>query len=274
MRTLLLGCVGLLMAAGGARAAAPEAGIEAVTKPSADVTLSFSRPGRVAEVRVREGDTVKPDDLLVRLDDEAERIEVDQLKAQADDLIRIKAAEAQVVQKKEDLKKLEWAGKEGAATQWEIEHARLEVVIGELSTDLARFNQRQDRYKYEVAKAQLDRMRLPSPVAGKVEEVMVEVGEAADPNTKVIRVVKTDVLWADVPVPLAVGRTLVAGQMAQVEFPQSDGKGVDGKVLYAAAVADAASETLIVRVEISNPSGRPAGERVRVRFPAPAAGSK
>lgn len=77
--------------------------------------------------------------MLVRQDDEAERIQLEQLEAQAEDTTRIEAAEAQLAQKGEDLKKLEWAHQEGAATDWEVEHARLEVRIGELSLRLARF---------------------------------------------------------------------------------------------------------------------------------------
>ena len=39
-----------------------------------------------------------------------------------------------------------------------------------------------------------------------------------------------------------------------------------GKVIHIAAVADAASNTLTVRVEVANPASRPAGEHVRVRL--------
>jgi len=266
MRKWLLGCLGLALLAGAPVWAATDDGIEAITKPSADVTLAFIRPGRIDEVRVKEGDAVKEGDILLRLDDEAEKIQLDQLKAQADDTIRIRAAEEQGLQKKEDYKKLEWAGKQGAATTWEIEHARLEVIIGELSVDLAKFTQAQDKLKYDEAKVQISRMRLISPISGKVEQLFLRRGESAEALAKVVRVVKTDILWADAPVPLVLARKLKLGGAATVEFPQTDGKPVDGKIIFMAAVADAASETLIVRVEVTNPSERQAGERVRVRF--------
>jgi len=252
------------------RGAAADGWIDAVTKPSADVQMSFTRPGRIAEIRVKQGDAVKTGDLLMRLDDEAEAIEVAQLKAQAEDVIRIRAAEAQEAQKREDLKKLEWAFKEGAATQWEVEHARLEVVIGQLSTALAKFTQTQDRGKYDEARVNLDRMRLASPMAGKVEQLVAEVGQTADVQTKLIRIVNTDLLWSDVPVPMPLAVTLKTGQKTAVEFPKYLGGALEGKVIHIAAVGDPAADTLMVRVEIPNPAGRPAGERVRVRFPPPA----
>ena len=79
--------------------------IQAITTPSADVTLSFVVPGRLFEVLVKEGDQVKRNQLLARLDDKPERIQAQQFKVQAGDMSRIKAAEAELAQKKVDLKK-------------------------------------------------------------------------------------------------------------------------------------------------------------------------
>lgn len=265
MRRLFLALMGGALLA--ASAAAAETGVEGITKPTADVTLSFVRPGLVAEVLVKEGDAVKVGDVLVRLDDAAERLQVAELKAQADDILRIKAAQAQVDQKKEEYQKIQWAAGKGAATDWEVARARLEVTIGELSVDLARFNQQQDRKKHDQAVVQLERMNLLSPVAATVEQVFLEKGESAEALAKVVRIVKTDTLWVDLAVPMAQARGLKVGDKAEADYVAAPGKPVEGKVLFVAAVADAASETLTVRVEMPNNPRRPAGERVRVRFP-------
>jgi multidrug efflux pump subunit AcrA (membrane-fusion protein) len=144
---------------------------EAVTKPSADLELSFTKPGRVAEVLVKEGAAVKEGQLLASLDDKVEQLQLLQLLAKARDKIKIEAAEAEMLQKIEDLKKFEGAGKKGAATDWEVEHARLNVRIAQLSLQSAKFEQEQDRRKSEELKADLDRMRIVSPVNGVIEEV-------------------------------------------------------------------------------------------------------
>ncbi|KPJ75553.1 MAG: hypothetical protein AMS14_03375 [Planctomycetes bacterium DG_20] len=269
MKTLVLGCAGVLVAASVAPAAgtAPDAGIQWVTRPSADIMLRFVLPGRVAEVLVKDGDRVKPGDVLVRLDDEAERVKLRQLKAVADDQLHVKAAQAQLDQQRADLKKLEWAGKEGAATEWEIEHQRLEVKIGEWSLEKARFNRERAQEDFEQAKVHVERMVMKSPIAGRVEFVYVEPGESVEALGDVVRLVKTDLLWTDVPVPLTHARRLNLGDTLQVAFPESGGAAVPGKVIHIAAVADAAAETLTVRVEVPNPAGRPAGERVRVLVP-------
>ena len=46
----------------------------------------------------------------------------------------------------------------------------------------------------------------------------------------------------------------------------------EGKVIHVSRVADPASETLEVRVELPNPSTRLAGEHVTVTFPEPGNG--
>ncbi len=254
--------------------AAPAAGqerIEAITRPSEDAILSFVRPGRVAKVLVKEGDRVKAGDELIRLDDEAELAQLAQLKAQAEDETRVLAADAQLAQRRVDLKKIEWAHKQGAATELEVEHAKLDVTISELSLKLAEFEHRQAEMKYNEAKIQIDRMRITSPIDGVVERVLLEPGESADAMEKIIQVVKIDPLWVDVPVPLTQARRLETGSdNAVVEFPAADaGKmpKVAASIIHIAAVADSASGTLTVRVEAPNAGGRPAGEHVYVSFP-------
>jgi RND family efflux transporter MFP subunit len=244
-------------------------GIEAITKPSEDVTLSFVLAGRIAKVLVKEGDEVKENQLLVQQDDAAERTKLDQLKADAEETVRIRAQEAQLAQKTVDLHKLEEAFEKKAVSKWDVEHARLEVAMAELSLELAKFQHTQNQLKYEETKIQVERMRLESPIPGKVEKVSVKVGESADALAQVIRVVKIDPLWVEVPVPLADARKLKVARPAQVRFADNPGQLAAGRVIHIGAVADAASDTLTVRVELPNPTGRPAGEHVGVSFPAP-----
>lgn len=205
-----------------------DAGITAITIPSADVTMSFVQPGIIAKVLVKEGEKVKAGQLLIQQDTEA--------------------AEASLAQKKVDLKRLEWAASRGAATDLEVEHARLDVKIAQII---------------------VDRMCLKSPIAGTIDKIEVEVGEAIDGLADVVRVVKTDLLWIDVPAPLAKGRTLKVGQIAEVKFPGSEKDILQAKIIYVSTVADAASSTLRVRIEVSNKLNRPAGEHVRITFLAP-----
>jgi len=240
-----------------------------ITRPSGDVSMSFTLAGRVRKVLVKPGQEVQPGQELVQLDDTVERLEMERLKAQAEDTVRVKAAEAQLAQKKSDLKKLEDAFKRGASTEQEVEHAQLDVVIAELSVQLAAFEHKQDQAKYEQAKAQIERMRLISPITGVVEKLSIDAGEVADPQKECIRLVNIDPLWIDAPVPREKAVSLKPGQAVEVEFGRGANpstQAVPGKVLHVAAEADAASETLLIRLELPNPEKRPAGEHVTVHL--------
>jgi RND family efflux transporter MFP subunit len=282
-----------LMALGLIATAASADVIPCITRPSEDVVLCFVRPGRVAQVLVKEGDQVEAGQVLMSLEDSIERIMVAQLKAMAEETVNIRAVEAQWQQKKVDAAKWEEVYNRGGATELERDHARLGALIAELSLEKARLEHEQAQRKYEEALVYLDRTELKSPITGRVEQVGVKVGEGADALQKVVRVVKIDPLWIDAPVPLEVARRLRLGMPAVVHLPDDAAPpaaqtgahspaaavsrttarrsapviNADARIIHIAAVADPASNTLIVRVELPNPAGRQAGEMVAVSFP-------
>lgn len=245
-----------------------EPGVAAITVPSADITLSFVQPGRIAEFNIKEGESVKAGQVLVQQDDAVERARLAQLEAASQNTLNIQAGEASLAQKQVDLKKLEKAAALNAATALEVEHAKLDVTIAELSLQVAVFEHEQAQRKYDEAKLQIDNMSLKSPIDGSIEKIDIETGESINALESAVRVVLIDPLWIDVPVPLAETTNLKCGNTAQVEFPDPKKIFVKGTVAFIGAVADAASGTLRVRIEVPNKSNRPAGEHVRVVFPS------
>ncbi len=266
----LLGCAVLTRQPLAAALQSEPAGskVRAITRPSADITLSFVQPGRIARVPVKEGDLVKTGQVLVQQDDAAEQVLLAQLQAQAENRIQIRAGEASLAQKRVDLQKLEKAAASKAATDLEVEHGRLDVTIAGLSLEHAAFEHEQAGRKYQEQKVRVEHMQIESPVDGRIEDVKVEVGESVNVATEAVRVVQIDPLWIDVPVPLSQAIALKAGSPVQVQFgsPDQPAGTEKGRIIFVAAVADAASGTLRVRVEVPNQAGRPAGEHVLVVF--------
>lgn len=243
-----------------------ETGIAAITAPSADITLSFVQLGRIAEVNIKEGESVKAGQVLVQQDDAVERARLAQLEADSQNTINIQAGEASLAQKQVDLKKLEKAAALNAATALEVEHAKLDVKIADLSVKLAIFEHEQAQRKYDEAKIQIDNMSLKSPIDGIIEKLEMETGESVNILEDAVRVVQINPLWIDVPVPLTKARDLRYKNTAKVIFPASNETSLEGKIVFIGSVADAASNTLRVRIQVPNRSNRPAGEHVRVIF--------
>ncbi len=242
---------------------------KAITSPSQDLTLSLTRAGRLAKVLVRQGQKVRAGELLLQLEDSVERRQAALLKAKADDTSALRAAALKQARAKSILAKVLAAYASQAAPQRELEDAQLDADMAEIEVVAAKLAHEQDIGKYEQAELELDRMQLTCPVGGEVEQLMAKAGESVDALTPLLRLVNVDPLWIDTPVPLEIGRHLSAGRKALVQLPGRTVP-VEGKVIHVSRVADAASETLQVRVELPNPAARPAGEHVTVTFPAPA----
>ena len=100
----------------------------------------------------------------------------------------------------------------------------------------------------------------------RIEVIGLSVQDSRDAT--VARLVVTDPLWIDVPVSTPATLSLKVGGTALVHsvLPGFE-DAMTGHILHLAAVADAASNTRIVRVEMPNPRGMPAGTEVSVEFP-------
>jgi multidrug efflux pump subunit AcrA (membrane-fusion protein) len=159
------------------KAASSGVGIRAVTNPSADITLSYVQPGLIAKVHFKEGEWVKAGQVLIQQDDTVEQIQLARLEAASEDTTQIQASEASLAQKKVDLTKLEKAAASNAATELEVEYAKLDVKMADLSLQLAQFEHEQAIRQYNELKAQIEKMRLKSPINGRIEKIHVEAGE-------------------------------------------------------------------------------------------------
>jgi Cu(I)/Ag(I) efflux system membrane fusion protein len=140
------------------------------------------------------------------------------------------------------------------------------VKIAELSLKAAQFEHEQAKRRYEEVRTSVQKMTLKSPIDGHIEKIHVEAGESVNALAEVIRIVRIDPLWIDVPMPMAEASAVRAGDSAQAFFTSPATAAVTGTVIFVAAVADAASGTRNVRVEVPNKTGRPAGEQVKMTF--------
>ena len=253
----------------GPAAGGPPPWIDAVTAlaPGHSRVLSFLRAGRITKLSVNVGDTVKAGRQLVCLDDAAEMEQLAQLKLECND-VRVRAAQVQLAQRKAYLARIASGAKKGGASAADVEGARLDVKISEISVELANIERKSQEHRYRQARIQVEKMRLLSPIDGKVERIFARVGESVGALAPVIRVVKVgrDPLWIDVPVPVKQAMRLKKAQVARVRIG-GGGAALRGKVVSIFSTADPETGTVRVHVQVPNPTGRPVGERVTVNFP-------
>jgi membrane fusion protein, multidrug efflux system len=272
IRKLCVGVV-LVLAAVTLSAGARQSGtveplrIEGVSRPSEDRLLAFTVPGRVDETLAHVGDRVEAGAVLVRLDDEEIAARLAIASARAEDRTSIELAHAALeLARAEEQRVREAFAQEGAAG-FEIERRALETRRAELTLEAARRRQNEAALEERRLRATLREYRLITPIAGVLEELVIEVGETVEPLRGIARVVVTDPLEVTAFVPTEATLRLRPGDAVGVEV-RVGGRTIerDGELTRVAAVADAASGTRRITVRVSNPDGLPAGTSAWLRI--------
>lgn len=209
--------------------------------PNQDVRVSSLVPGRVARMLVAEGDRVSAGQVLAKIDD---RPFLDQLQQ----------AEAGVAQAKANLENAslnrdrnENLFQRGIAARKDLEDARTQVSVNEAAL-------RQVEAASALARLQVSRAEVRSPLGGTVVKRFVSVGEqvdgtAAQPLFEVANTAEVE-LFGNVPAlylqEVRVGQTL---PIATDAFP---GKDFVGRVVAISPAVDPSTNVGLVRIRIAN----------------------
>ncbi|MEX0777319.1 MAG: HlyD family efflux transporter periplasmic adaptor subunit [Phycisphaeraceae bacterium] len=256
-------------------AAAPDAppSIKAIAMARHDLPLGFTVAGKVAAVKVKPGDRVAPGQVLVELEDIEGQTLVAIYKLRAESDLAIQAAHLKVVIARLEEDRLKGLLAQNAAAPFEYDKAVATRKVAEIEEQQTRQDQEQAKLQYEQSRARHDQYLLKAPpgVAGVVEAVAVEEGQTVEQLKPVLRLVATDPLWIDVPVATADTLGLIVGDSVTVHsaLPGHD-QPMTARIIHLAAVADPASDTRNVRLELANPAALPAGTQVVVTLRKPA----
>jgi RND family efflux transporter MFP subunit len=247
-----------------------EEGYPAISTPNTSLSMAFVTPGIVDEIAVEENDRVEPGDLLVRLDDSVQRATVEAQKLIMDDDSELKAAQRRHELSQFELTKILEAADKGSKSPREVERATVEEALRAIEVDAAELNREQARIVYKREKARMDQMTLHSTISGVVVRIETDEGEAIDSHQAALHLVSIDPLWMDLAVPVALGLRLKKGDIGVVQWRDVNTPApYEGRVLFVSPVADAASNSIVCRVEVDNPGPDPlpAGLHAFVSFP-------
>lgn len=195
--------------------------------PVQDADLSFAVLGIVAEVKVREGEKVKAGQMLVRLDDQLESLEVRKAEAVLEQARFEHEAAAKLIA--EDI---------GTRADALAKRITFDLAVNALET--ARTKQRQ--------------RSMTCPFDGIVVRVNKEQGESVLLNEVVARVVNMDRVHAQFYMKPEEAASLRPGDDYRMRgvAGASAGKIFTGKVTLVDPVLDAESALVRVRVEVPN----------------------
>jgi RND family efflux transporter MFP subunit len=151
------------------------------------------------------------------------------------------------------LKDLDEAETAKTLAEYDLAQAREQKLLADL--ELAR------------ARAALELRTVKSPIGGVVIERLRHPGELAAKENPILRLARLDPLRVEVFVPIALYGRVALGQRATVVPEAPLDQPLEAAVVVVDKVADAASGTFGVRLEIPNPENRiPGGLKCKVRI--------
>ena len=203
------------------------------------VQLAAVVNGRVTELQVREGQQVQQGQVLLQLAT-SER--------QAD----LAKARAELERARRDYERYSYLGKQGAATQEELDSYKAEFLASkaDLDAQLARLNDKTVR----------------APISGQLGDVKVKVGDVVQQGDAFTTIVRNERLYTQISIPVTESAKVSLGLPVWLLDPASDEELARGELSFVDPDVDPSTQALLAKAEFSNPEGRlRSGMRVRTQ---------
>ncbi len=265
----------------------------AILKTIDATTLAAQVAGPLRELLVKEGDVVKANQALGKINDDALRLELEQLKTQvavaqkrqANDIDQRLAEKSMQVAHTEyeramnanarvpgtyPINEIDRLRLLADRTELEVERAKYEQELAAFEVTLAQGSYRQTYERYA-------RHQLAAPAAGVVVSVEKRAGEWVEPGTDLLRIVRIDQLRVEGFISSAEAAPLLVGRSARIALViarggnSGDSQTWQGRVVFVSPDVNPVNSQVRVFIEVDNPAGvlRP-GLRVQARIEEPA----
>ena len=246
------------------------------------VTLSFKVTGRVEELRVDLGSTIRKGELIARLtptDFELRLRQADAALQQArarlgldpngdsetvdpEQTALVRQARASLTEARRQRERVATFVERGISAKADLEtaDAALEIAEGRHQDALEEVRNRQAvlaqrRSEVALARQQLDDTSLGSPIDGVVRERLVFAGEYRAAGTPIATVVRQHPLRLQLAVPERAAMMLRVGQLVRVSV-EGDSTAHEGRVTRVSPSISEDTRTLAIEAEVPNLEGK------------------
>lgn len=229
--------------------------VEGFTEPYRSIDLSSDESGVIAELRVEQGEMIQEGDLVAKLDDSQQRIQLELALHLADSKSALHAAEKTYEKRAAILDRIVGLSNAGNASASELIRAEMELSIAKSKLLSAKEEIATREIESRRAQAQLERRNIRAPFTGIVDKVHRNQGEFLSPlRPEIITLVQLDQLFATFNIPSSQHAAFEVGQEIQLEM--MNGQKVTAKVHSIGVQTDAQSGTVEIKFVIDNPTLR------------------
>jgi RND family efflux transporter MFP subunit len=230
--------------------------------------LSAQVMGRIQQVLVRPGDSVRAGQTLVVLDDAALRASSDQAHA------AVRAAQGQQAAAQTDanlasstLERYRQLQAEKSVSPQEMDEVAWRAEAAAARLDAMRAQTEAARSQASGAATMLGYTRLHAPFSGVVTARMADPGTMASPGMPLLQVDQSGALQLQTTVDESAISTLHKGMKVQVSFEGSTSTALSGTIAEINAAADSASHSFLVKIDLPTSSLLRAGMYGTAEFP-------
>ena len=257
--------------AAGEGATLPE--LDCVIEPDATVDVGSRAEGLIDTVYVERGDRIAAGQILVDLDSELERANVDLARTRAEMDAELRARQVNLALGQRRVARNDRLFESRAISGEAREEGETNAALAGFELERSRQGRKVAALELARARVSLDQRRIASPIDGIVVARMMSPGELVT-DQAILRLARVDPLRVEVIVPAEHYGRIAQGMGAEV-VPEAPLEGSHpATVAIVDATIDAASGTFGVRLELPNPEGGvPAGLGCKVRFHPSAAGA-
>ena len=210
------------------------------TAPSRIVHLAAETDGRVVHVGAERGAALQRGEVIVRLDER-------------DRSARLAQARALVRQRE-----VEYEARQRLKSESYVSEAQLQEAAALLESARAELTR---------ARLDLDYMTVRAPFAGALQSRAVEIGDFVKRGDPIATFVDNRTIIVSANVSEFDAASVDVGELAEARL--ATGETVRGRIRYVAPVADEATRTFTVELEVDNQDGRlRAGGTAELRIPA------
>lgn len=218
-----------------------------------EVEIHTRASGYITKLPFSIGDFVQKGKVVVEVDDSAGQ----ELVARAQAALHV--AEAQLQSQKlkadlaeRDLHRRQELSRKGVATPQQLEEAQADLAVAQSQVELEKAHVLQAQADLLRSKLSLEESHVVAPLSGYVAEKMAEVGDLAQPDKPILKLVRLDLVRTVVHVGERDYEKVLQGQQADIQVDAFPHRMFQGKIVRKAPVLEPETRTAAVHINIQN----------------------
>jgi membrane fusion protein (multidrug efflux system) len=207
--------------------------------PEDEVTVGCEVDGIIKKLLVDEGSPVKKGDLLLEIDDEKLRLEVEESEAM------LREGRARFEHSQATLKRMTSLFEQGVIGQQELDDARNQELMNQATVE-------NTQAKLSRFKKELGDTRVLAPMDGVVSERLVSAGEYVKIGASLVKIVDVNPLKLAFTLPEKNAGEIRTGQKVRVTTRVYMGEMFEGEVYFINPKVEPATRTIEVKAWVDN----------------------